>query len=160
MINAFKIKNPCRALRYRLAEAVRSRLFEETDWISRHIAHCPRCCRRLAGFSRVQLAFMLLKSQPHGLGLLREANHRALGMLKHSLREAPKADTLRQAQPEPKWHQRCVRYTRSIGNAAACLAILMLMKAGIFSSMEKFQDEGQKAVQQYYRHHLGKDSPV
>jgi len=31
------------------------------------------------------------------------------------------------------------------------------MKIGVFSSMDKFQTEGQKAIKQYYASHIGKD---
>jgi len=32
-----------------------------------------------------------------------------------------------------------------------------MMKAGIFSSLDRFQSEGELAVKRYYQHHLGED---
>jgi hypothetical protein len=40
---------------------------------------------------------------------------------------------------------------------AACVAILVLTKVGVFSSMERFQTEGRKVVRQYYTSQVGKD---
>jgi hypothetical protein len=47
-----------------------------------------------------------------------------------------------------------------VGNAAACLAVLLIMRMGIFSSMDKFQTEGQKALKQYYKHQLPEDLSI
>ncbi len=85
------------------------------------------------------------------------ANAQAIGVLKHSLRKAPKAQKLKAMVPEPKLFERCGKYKRSLANAAACIAILLLMKVGVFSSMDKFQSEGQKVVKQYYASHVGDD---
>ena len=85
------------------------------------------------------------------------ANAQAIGVLKHGLRRAPKARKLRTILPEPKLFERCSKYKRSVANVAACIAILFLMKIGIFSSMDKFQTEGQKAVKQYYASRVGQD---
>ena len=85
------------------------------------------------------------------------ANAQAIGVLKHSLREAPKARKLKVMQPEPKLLERWSKYKHSAANAAACIAILFLMKTGVFSSMDKFQTEGQKAIRQYYAAQVGQD---
>jgi len=98
-----------------------------------------------------------MKSQPHNLDLLMRANAQAIGVLKHSLREAPKAKTLKNIQPEPKLLERCSMYKSSAANVAACIAILFLMKIGVFSFMDKFQTEGQKVVKQYYVNQVGED---
>ena len=85
------------------------------------------------------------------------ANLQAIGVLKHSLREAPKADKLRVAKPEPKLLEKCGRYGHSTANLAACVAVIFLMKIGVFSSMDKFQSRGQSLMKQYYSNHAGED---
>lgn len=127
------------------------------DWVQNHIAGCPRCQRRFAAIGKVNLALSAVKSQSHNLDLLMRANTQAIGVLKHSLRQTLKAQRLKTILPEPKKMERWGKYTHSAANVAACIAILLLMKIGIFSSMDKFQTEGQKAIKQYYAAHIGKD---
>jgi hypothetical protein len=98
-----------------------------------------------------------MKSQPHRLDLLMRANTQAVGVLKHNLRRAPKAQKLRVMRPEPKLIERCSKYTHPTANVAACIAILLLMKIGIFTSMDKFQNQGQKVVEKYYAIQVGED---
>jgi len=143
-----------------MAKAVGDRLIINSDLLHNHIANCPRCQRRLSGYSQVSLGLTLIKSQPHQPDLLSRANCLAVKYLKRSLRDTPKANILKQAKPRPTWLERCSRYTHSIGNAAACFAILLLLRAGIFSSMGQLQNKGTNAVNQYYRHHLGDDAEV
>jgi len=150
-------KNMCGQVRQRLAESIASRIAAQPDWIARHITDCPKCRRRLSGFNRVSLALWLMKSRPHRLDLLSRANSQAIGVLGRSLRSLPKADRLRAARPAPKPAERCARYTSAVANAAACAAMLLLMRLGVFSSMVKFQDAGEQAVKQYYAQHLGED---
>jgi len=149
--------NKCRKIRARLRDAIRSHFDPEANWVQNHIANCPRCQRRFASIGKVNLAVSLLKSQPHKLDLLMRANTQAIGVLKHSLREAPKAQEIKMMQPEPKLLERCSMYKRSAVNVAACFTILFLMKTGVFSSMDKFQTHGQKAVKQYYISQVGED---
>ena len=85
------------------------------------------------------------------------ANTQAIGALKHSLREAPKAKKLKICLPEPNLMEKWGKYAHTITKVAACIVILLLMKIGIFSSMDKFQTEGKKAIKQYYTKHIGKD---
>jgi hypothetical protein len=59
--------------------------------------------------------------------------------------------------PEPNLLERWGKYAHTAANVAACIAILLLMKIGVFSSMDKFQTEGKKAIEQYYASHTGKD---
>ena len=73
-------------------------------------------------------------------------------MLKHSLREAAQAEKLEQAKPEPCLLERCARYRISVTNVAACIAILFLTKAGIFSSFDRLHTRGEAALKQYYTH--------
>lgn len=149
--------NKCRQIRVWLHKAINSSLGLDADWVQNHIANCPRCRRRFVNVGKVNLALSAMKSQPHKLDLLMRANTQAIGVLKHSLRRAPKAQKLRVMLPEPKLFERCSKYTHSAANVAACIAILLLMKIGIFSSMDKFQAQGQKVVEQYYASQVGED---
>jgi len=147
----------CRQIRAWLHKAIRSHFGPDADWVQNHIGNCPRCQRRFASIGKVNLALSLVKSQPHKLDLLMRANTQAIGVLKHSLREAPKAQKLKTMQPEPKLSERYSMYKHSAANVAACITILFLMKTGVFSFMDKFQNHGQKVVKQYYVSQVGED---
>jgi len=149
--------NKCRRIRGWLHEALRNHFSLNADWVQNHIANCPKCQRRFSSISRVNLALSLIKSQPHKLDLLMRANTQAIGVLKHSLREAPKAQKLKAMQPEPKLLEICSIHKHSAANVAACIAILFLMKTGIFSFTDTVQTQGQKVVKQYYINQVGKD---
>ena len=150
-------KNKCRRIRTWLHNAISKRINLDTGWIQTHIANCPRCRQRLASVAKVYFALSVMKSQPHNLDLLMRANAQAISTLKHSLQQAPKTRKLKTMMPELKPLERCGKYARSTANVAACIIILLLMKIGVFSSMDKFQTEGQKAIKQYYANHIGKD---
>ena len=152
-----KAKERCRSIRAWLYKAVSGCVSLNADWVQNHIANCPRCQRRLSSVGKVNLALSIIKSQPHNLDLLMRANAQAIGVLKHSLRNAPKAQKLKTVLPEPKLLERFGKYKSSIANTAACILILFLMKAGVFSSMDKFQTEGQKIVKQYYTNQVGEE---
>ena len=163
-MKTIKANNKCRQIRAWLYKAISSRigfsvgcLTADVDWIQNHIANCPRCQRRFSSIGKVNLALSIVKSQPHNLDLLMRANAQAIGVLKHSLRRAPKAQKLKAMLPEPKLLEKWGKYAHSAVNAAACIAILLLMKIGIFSSMDKFQTQGQKIVKQYYASQIGED---
>jgi len=147
----------CRRIRASLCETIGSRFGVNADWMQNHIANCPRCQRRLSLAGKVNLALSVVKSQPHTLELLMRANTQAIGVLKHSLREAPKAWKLRTMLPEPKLLERWSKYGHCTANLAACIAVLLLMKIGVFSSMDAFQTQGQKVIKQYYTGQVGKD---
>ncbi|MBC8481289.1 MAG: hypothetical protein H8D47_01315 [Planctomycetes bacterium] len=149
--------NKCTSVRKWLFKAVSKHAGFDAEWIQNHVASCPRCQRRLAAAGRVDAAFSLIKSQPHNLDLLMRANEQAVNVLKHSLRYSAKADKLKCALPKPKISERCLKYRNSALNAAACLAILFLMKTGVFSSMDKFQSEGQKVIKNYYASRVGQE---
>jgi len=149
--------NKCRRIRAWLHKAIINRLGLDANWVQNHIVNCPRCNRRLVNVGKVNLALSAMKSQPHELDLLMRANTQAIGVLKHSLRKTPKAQQLKVIQPEPKLFEKFSKYMHSATNVAACIAILLLMKVGIFSSMDKFQIQGQKVVEQYYVNQVGKD---
>ena len=149
-------KTRCGQIKSRFFSAIASRL-NQSAWIQDHIATCPKCQKRLASLARVDFAFSLIKSQPHSLDLLGRANAQAIGVLKHSLRFAPKAQKLKIVKPEPKFWERYSKYAGSIANVAACMTILCLMKIGIFSSIDKFQTEGTKAMRHYYASNAGQE---
>jgi hypothetical protein len=149
--------NKCRRIRAWLHNIISSHLGNDADWIQNHIVNCPRCHRRLVSVGKVNLALSVMKSQPHKLDLLMRANNQAINVLKHSLRREPKARKLRVMRPEPKLFERWSKYTHSTANVAACIAILLLMKIGIFSSMDEFQNQGQKVIKHYYASQVGED---
>jgi hypothetical protein len=98
-----------------------------------------------------------MKAQPHGLDLLTRANQQTIAVLNHSLREEPKAQKLKTKRPEPKPLEKYRRYGFSFGSLAACLAILILMKIGVFSSMDTVQVKGRRVMKQYYARNVGQD---
>lgn len=147
----------CKNIRSWLYSGLLERVGLGADWVQSHIASCPRCQRRLAFSSKVNLALALTKSQPHKLELLMRANTQAIKVLKHSLRECPKADQLKSAIPQPHLLDRISKYKYAVANVAACLIVLVLMKSGIFSSVERFQSKGEQAVKQYYASRVGSD---
>jgi hypothetical protein len=128
-----------------------------TQWIQRHISMCPRCQKRFSAIAKVNLGLSLLKSQTHTLDLLKKANSCTVSVLKHSLRNSNRAAKLKSVIPRPTLFNRISAYRHSITQTAACIGILFLSKAGIFSSIEKPQDQGQKIVRNYYNNHLGND---
>lgn len=154
---SIKADNKCRRIRTWLYTAMRRRLGVETGWVHDHILDCPRCRRRLASWGKVNLALSFMKASPHSLDLLMRANGQAIRTLKHGLRDEPKAQKLKVSLPEPKLVERCGRYGQSLGNLAACVTILLLMKVGVFSSMDMFQTEGQEVMRQYYAKQVGQD---
>jgi hypothetical protein len=105
----------------------------------------------------VDLALSVVKSQPHRLDLLRRANTAAVQMLSRQLREDTESRKLEQARPEPSFAERCGRYQNAVTNVAACLAILVLTKAGIFSSFSRANMQGQAVMKQYYTNQAGED---
>jgi len=129
----------------------------EAGWLQSHISSCPRCQRRLVSLGKVNLALSLMKARPHSLSLLMRANEQAIGVLKHGLRAEPQAARLKTTLPEPKLVERCGRYGHSVGHLAACVTVLLLMKIGVFSSMDTFQTEGQEIMRQYYARQVGQD---
>jgi hypothetical protein len=152
-----KLNNQCRRIRTWLYAAMSRRFGPEASWLHNHIMYCPRCQCRLASYGKANLALSFIKSQPHSLDLLMRANTQAIAVLKHSLRREPKAQELERKLPEPKLMERCRQYGHSAANLAACIVILLLMKIGVFSSMNNLQTQGQKVIKQYYVRQLGED---
>ena len=129
----------------------------EAPWVQRHIAVCPRCQRRFANTGRVHLALAMLRCQSMDLGLLSRANARAIGVLQHGIRQTPKAHALRVATPEPSVFDRVRQLRGSLTQVAACLAIVILGKVGLFSSIQDVQTRGRQAMHQYYAGQVGQD---
>ena len=149
--------NKCRRIRTLLYAAAYKRFGPDAGWFQSHVAGCPRCRRRLAAYRKVDLAFSLVKNQSHKLDLLSRANARAVAVLKHSLRTQPEARKLKAKSPEPKLLEMFRGCGRSVANAAACVAVLLLMKIGVLSSMNQFHSTGQKSMKQYYAKRIGED---
>ena len=147
----------CKQIRNWLYSVLGKHLTLDAPWMQKHIAQCPRCQKRLKSINKVNLALSCMKSQPHNLDLLKRANIQTIGVLKHSLREAPKAQKLRNMLPEPKLFERMAKYFQPSANLAVCVLVLVLMKMSVFSSMSKVQTQGQKAMKQYYVAQVGED---
>jgi len=149
--------NKCRRTRGWLSKAISRRFDPDTHWLQRHIANCPRCQSRFVSYGKVNLAISAIKSQPHNLDLLMCSNAQTIGVLKHSLRLAKKAGTLKKIRPEPKFLEKYSRYTSSALNVAACMTILLLMKIGAFSSLNTLHTQGQNVMKKYYANRIGND---
>jgi hypothetical protein len=149
--------NKCRRIRGLLSEAINRHFNPDARWLQKHIANCPRCQRRFVSYGKINLAISAIKSQPHKLDLLKCANAQTVGVLKHSLRRAKKTEKLKTIRPVPKFLEKYSRYTSSGLNVAACMTILLLMKIGAFSSLNIFQNQGQKVIKKYYANRIGDD---
>ena len=147
----------CGRIRRRLLDSASHRLGPEAPCVQRHVASCPRCQKRLAALTKVDLALSAIKSQPHQLGLLMQANSAAVKMLNHPLRREAQERRLDEAKPEPCLMERCLGHRYAVANVAACVAILFLTKAGIFSSFDKARTEGQEVMKNYYTSQVGED---
>jgi len=122
--------------------------------LSDHIATCPRCQKRLAMVNRVELAIGLLKSQPHDLDLLAKANTKAIGVLKHSLRESSYSEKLRHSKQDQHWLEKKHSAIERILNVAACLFVIIMIRMGVTSSLTDVKSKGQAALHNYYARNL------
>jgi hypothetical protein len=145
----------CKKIKSWLFNILSKNIGPDSGWVQRHIATCPKCRNRLLLSSRVDVALQLIKSQPHSLDLLAQANCKAVSVLKHSLRFSARAQMLKEALPEPTIFERLHKYRTAAANVAACVAILLLAKAGMFSSTKKFQNDGKNALRHYYASRVG-----
>lgn len=154
-----KIKNTicCKGIRSRFDKILSNLISMDAAWVQNHIANCPKCQRRLASLGKVYLALSLLKSRPHQIDLLKAANTQTIDTLAHSVRHTSKAEKLRLARPNIKFIEKIAPLKTAMANAAACFLILFLLKTGIFTSIEKFQTNGEKALQKYYEKQLGQE---
>lgn len=149
--------NRCKRLRRWLTAALYHGLGPEAGWVQRHAAGCPRCQKRIEALGKVELALSIVKSQPHHVDLLKRANVSAVGMLKHSLREASETRTLERCRPEPSFIERSGGYRHRLANIAACFAILALTRAGLFSSLDRLSLRGKECMKQYYTAQVGEE---
>ena len=162
-LNAFcshkdkKNNESCRKIRSRFIFNLSKHFSAESPWLQRHIASCPRCQKRLASVGKVNLALSFIKSQSHNLDLLMRANTQAIGVLKHSLREMPAAQKLREIKPELKLRQKFIQCLQPSVNLAACILVLFLVKFGIFSSISNLETQGKKAYKQYFVSNIGQE---
>ncbi len=152
--------NTYKRMRAWLYAVVNRHFGPEADWLQGHIEHCPRCRHRLVSSGKVHLTLSFMKTQPHGLDLLTCANKQAVSVLKHSLRQEPKAQELKAGLPRLKpfeKYSKFGKYGLSIGSLAACIAILILMKTGVFSPVDTVHNKGRKVIKQYYVRNIGQD---
>lgn len=150
-------RKSCRRTRRWLRASLGRGLGPQADWIQRHLADCPRCRRRISALGKVEMALRVVKAQPHRLDLLKRANAEAVRMLKHDLRDAPQARALEASEPEPSLLERSGRYRHWATNVAACLAIALLIKSGLFASLNGVSTHGEKLVRHYYTSQVGED---
>jgi len=152
--------NTCRRIGAWLYSIMNRHFGPDANWLRGHIADCPRCQRRLVASGKVHLALSFMKTQPHELGLLMRANKQAVSVLKHSLRQEPKAQELKagfsSTKPLQKY-RKFGKYGFSIGSLAACIAVLFLMKIGLFSSVDTVHNKGRRVIKQYYVRNVGQD---
>ena len=157
-MSTLSIKNKCKNLRCWFRKKLISGLNLNGSWFQAHIAGCPKCQKRLYRLGKVELAFTLVKSQPHNLDLLMRANTQTINSLKHSLRTAPKAEMLKSVRPEPHWLFARSKHLQSLLGTAACLAFILLLKVGLFNSVEDFKDKGDTVVRNYCAKHLDQET--
>ncbi|MBL7214190.1 MAG: hypothetical protein ISS71_00780 [Phycisphaerae bacterium] len=145
--------NPCKQVRNRqgLWASLKERACRH---LADHIATCPRCQKRLALVNRVELAMSLVKSQQHNLDLLARANAKAIGVLKHSLRNTPKTEQLRHSKPDCHWIERKRPVIERLLNIAACLFVVMMIRMGVTSLLTNVQTKGKTALHNYYARNL------
>jgi hypothetical protein len=137
-MSTLNIKNKCKRLRFRLGKKLIETLNPNGPWLQTHIANCPKCQKRLYRLGKVKLAFTLVKSQPHSLDLLMRANT--------------------QTRPEPHWLFSRSKHLQSLLGTAACLAFILLLKVGLFNSVEDFKHKGDNVVRNYCAKHLDQET--
>ena len=157
-MSTLNIKNKCKRLRSRLGRKLVATLNLNGPWLQTHLANCPKCQKRIYRLGRVNLAFTLVKSQPHSLDLLMRANTQTINSLKHSLRSEPRAEMLKAVRPEPHWLFAHSRHLKSLLSTAACLAFILLLKIGLFYSVEDFKNKGDNVVRNYCAKHLDQET--
>lgn len=119
-----------------------------------HIESCPCCQKRLALTNRIELALTLIRTQPQTMELLARANASALKVLKHSLRDSQKSETLRAMRQGQPWINRFKPMLEQVLNVAACLFVLLMIRCGIFNSFKDYQNQGQTVLHNYYANNL------
>lgn len=145
----------CRLAAAWLERVAMDRLGGPIERLQEHATHCPRCRQRLLGVHRLQMGLTLMRTQVHGHDLLMRANRRAIAAMSYTVRDLPQAEVLRHAQPKFPWRQRMARYGQGLTHAAACLAVMLCLRLGIFQSVAKLQEGGQRMAQEYQANHFG-----
>ena len=147
-------KNQCRSVRNERCGVIRSIKMRLLQRLDDHVAECPKCQRRLAVLNRVEVALMLTKSQPYEMGLLARANNKALDVLAHSLRFAPKSTLLRQARSDTNRIEKARPLIERVLNVAACLFIIVMIKTGVSRSLLDYKQQGEAVIHNYYARNL------
>lgn len=122
--------------------------------LDHHIENCPRCRKRLRLENRVEIALMLIKTRPYKMGLLGKANEKALNMLSHKLRYAPRAEALRKSKSDISRLEKIYPLVEPFINATACLLILFMIKTGTCRSIESCREKGTQTIENYYANRL------
>jgi len=91
------------------------------------------------------------------LSLLGKANAKAIGSLQRGVREGPKAQALKVITSEPCTFDKIRQVRGSLAQMAACVAILILGKIGMTSSIQNIQTRGQQTLHHYYENLAGQD---
>ncbi len=155
----FKFKhNDCQKTKNLLVRSIERYSLKGNGYLANHIANCPSCQRRVSGYNRLELALSALKSQSHSIDLLARANEKTLRHLKRNVRNVPVAMQLKNARPRESFLAKYTGRIQGISNSAACLAIFILLKMGIFNGIHTIEDKGQHIVCNYYDNHLDDDS--
>lgn len=150
-------RRKCAPLLHRLDDSLAGKARPWDAWVRRHAESCPRCRRRLQGLGNLQTAMMLLKTQAQGPGLLARANRHAIAALHHDIRALPATQALRNAQPRPPLVQRLAAKSHYILQAAACLAVAMLLRVDLISPVAKFQHDARIAYQNHQAQQIDED---
>lgn len=141
-----------------LLAGVREQMDQATSRLGQHVAHCPRCRRRLRRMGRLRLAMRLLRAEPRPADLLQKANATALEMLQRPIRTARQAQRVRNARdPRPRLRLVVQRHTSSALAAAACLLVLVLARFGLLNTFDTAHRRGQSALRERYLTHVGAD---
>ncbi len=156
-MGAIRRKNSCTEFIDRVSRLLAAGLGTDPRWVQEHVISCPRCRRRVARLSRVELALALVKNNAHNLNLLKRANTQTIGVLARSVRATARAERLRNTQPEPTILERSLKYRHAVARVAACVTVAVLMKVGTFASAKEFDSKGRKAMEQYYASRAGQE---
>ena len=97
---------------------------------------------------------MSMKSQPYEMGLLGRAHTQALNVLSHSLRYAPKSDSLKTARSDVNKLEKMRPGLERLLNTAACLFIILMIRTGISKSLLDYEEQGQAVIKNYYARNL------
>ena len=119
-----------------------------------HVAHCPRCQKRLAAMQRVELSLCLMRTQPHTMELLGKANTSALKYLTRTSRQTACAEQLRCATHQPHRLEKASPMLERLINVAACLFVVLMIRVGLTNKMFQIKEQGTKVMENYYARNL------